>query len=175
MMSILLRIMTGTVLACASLLVRAQVCDTEHMVQSKPDQQYNIDQTGEVTDTKTGLVWMRCAIGMSGNDCSQGKARDFTWKEALQFAEDFNQKEGFAGKHDWRVPTIKEAMTLMERQCNSPAMNIRVFPNAPSYIFWSVSPVASISDFSWVYASDYGYHSPMGRRIKGYLRLVRYQ
>ncbi len=46
----------------------AQICKN-NIVASTPDSRFTT--TAEtVTDTETGLMWMRCSLGQSGNDCS---------------------------------------------------------------------------------------------------------
>ena len=167
--------LTAALLVSTPVLAQPQYCDTTHIRSTKPDSRYDIHPDGTVSDKESGLMWMTCAIGMSGKRCEQGKPTEFTWQAALQFAETFNKQGGFAGHTDWRLPTVKESHTLIDRQCNNPAMNARVFINAPSYRFWTVSPVAATPEFTWGLATDYGYVSPFGRRTLGLLRLVRYQ
>jgi len=41
----------------------------------------NADST--VTDKTTGLIWMRCPIGLSGSNCQNGKIESMSWLTAL--------------------------------------------------------------------------------------------
>ncbi len=58
---------------------------------------------GTVTDSKTGLTWMRCAMGQtwSGTTCT-GWDGMYTWDQARTL------NTTFAGHSDWRLPTIRE-------------------------------------------------------------------
>ena len=62
--------------------------------------------SGTVLDQKTSLLWQRGGLDI-------GSARTINRNiEALN-------KEGFAGFNDWRLPTLEEAMSLMELEKNS--------------------------------------------------------
>lgn len=62
---------------------------------------------GTVTDTRTGLMWMRCALGQTwdGTTCV-GEAKGYTWEEAMAL------HHGFAGHDDWRLPSIHELRNI---------------------------------------------------------------
>ena len=68
-------------------------------------------------DPSTKLMWMRCSIGQTwiGNDCT-GTPITLAWQDAIDYPSLFNQ-EGFAGKNNWRLPTISELSTL--RRCSN--------------------------------------------------------
>lgn len=55
-----------------------------------------------VTDHATGLMWHQ-----------SGSGKDMVWSEAKQWIKDLNNK-GFAGYSDWRLPTVEEAISLLE-------------------------------------------------------------
>jgi hypothetical protein len=56
-----------------------------------------------VVDNATGLMWHQ-----SGSD-------DYVdWDEAKEWVEDLNSEEGYAGYQDWRLPTVDEAVSLLE-------------------------------------------------------------
>ena len=56
-----------------------------------------------------------------------------TWWEALAYAEGLT----LAGQSDWRLPTIKELSSLVDRTRQSPAINITYFPNTVTHYYWS--------------------------------------
>jgi hypothetical protein len=67
----------------------------------KVNSAYIDNQDGTVTDTRTGLTWMRCALGQtwSGTSCL-GTATPSTWKSAN------TTTIKFSGHSEWRLPTI---------------------------------------------------------------------
>ena len=95
---------------------------------------YNTD--GTVTDPSTGLTWMRCAMGQTwtGSTCS-GEARTYG-------PDQINALSGtvtFAGTSEWRLPSIRELQTIVDRSAFDPAIDSVAFPNTPSAFFWSGS------------------------------------
>lgn len=120
--------------------VQAQSCEYKFIPASTPDSQLVDNGDGTITDLKTGLMWQKCSQGQSSGDCSVGSAEAFTWQQALQRAQTVNSSGGFAGHVDWRLPNIKELVTLVERQCMHPAINLTRFPNTPEAFYWSSTP-----------------------------------
>ena len=73
--------------------------------------------------------------GASGSNCS-GTASALNWIQALAAAEDST----FAGFDDWRLPNVRELLTLVE-YCNfNPAINATYFPGTPLTDVWTGSP-----------------------------------
>ena len=135
-------------------------------------QPYVISTDGsEVTDQKTGLIWRRCAEGMtySGSSCG-GSATTFTHEAALQRAASQASSTGVA----WRLPNVKELSSIADKGRSSPAIDPTAFPATPSSYFWSSSPYVGSTDFAWsVYFSD-GFVNFSGyRSYRYYVRLVR--
>ena len=106
---------------------------------------------GTLLDKKTGLLWKKCSEGKTMSTCS-GLAR-YTRKQALEQAQSANNAK-FAGYRDWRVPTIRELASITERQCIAPAINLSLFPNTPSDVYWTSEPYTSRA---WYYNFIYGY------------------
>ena len=59
-----------------------------------------------VVDQRTGLMWQRGGL-------------DITAVRSMKRNIEKTNKDGFAGHHDWRMPSMEEAMSLMEREQNS--------------------------------------------------------
>jgi serine/threonine-protein kinase len=64
---------------------------------------YSIKDDGTVVDAATGLQWQRA-----------GSEFPITWTEAHAFVAALNTS-GFAGATDWRLPTVEELVSLLER------------------------------------------------------------
>ena len=56
-----------------------------------------------VVDNATGLMWYQ-----------SGSYDEMFWDEANEWVEDLNSEEGYAGYNDWRLPTVDEAVSLLE-------------------------------------------------------------
>ena len=120
---------------------------------NRPTSDYVISVDGTVTHTPTGLTWQRCAVGQSwnGSDCT-GVAITTTWDSAKQFTSNF------AGKTDWRLPTVEELTSLIDFKKSLPAINSIPFPNTPqTSIFWTSSAYAGGPTHAWVVAIGHGY------------------
>ena len=72
--------------------------------------------------------------------------RTFTWAEAKKYAASLGD--------GWRLPTIKELLTLVDYEKHNPACS--VFPDCPSAWFWSSSPFAGIATSAWGVYFDNG-------------------
>lgn len=145
--ALVLVMMTG--LAMAQPENAPQRCQTENIPATTPSEQFHVNGDGTVTDTRTGLMWMTCLVGLSGDLCAQGEALAMTWAKALRYAPELNASGGFAGYTDWRLANIRELSTLPELQCKSPAVNSEIFPGALSSHVWSSSPYHFYTHYSW--------------------------
>jgi len=136
---------------------------------------YRINGDGTVTDTNTKLMWKRCSEGQSGNDCS-GEADRYTWNDAMaKFGKGVSflglgKKVSFAGYNDWRIPTIDELRTLVDKS-QRPTIDQVAFPNTPAYLYWSSS--TKDASFAWFVYFNGGGDYWDDRLNGGAVRLVR--
>jgi hypothetical protein len=132
-------------------------------------------QDGIADDTETGLMWLRFAHGQTWkNGTTVGDATNVNWNKAIKIAKQFNQQGGYAGHSDWRLPTIDELKTLIDRVKGESGNSIDkdVFPkNAPW--FWS-SSLYSGSSFNACFVDfSNGYGNCDSKGSRGAVRLVR--
>lgn len=87
-----------------------------------------------VTDSQTGLSWRRCLEGQTwtGKLC-KGQPRAMSISEAASWVAKLNQGPGA----DWRLPTQDELLTLVDRECSDPAINLKAFPGTPPVALWT--------------------------------------
>ncbi|MBM3273123.1 DUF1566 domain-containing protein [Candidatus Kaiserbacteria bacterium] len=159
-------VLTG---AAVSSVALAQTCNPRIRL-SQPSDRYVVNAAqGTVLDIQTGLIWKRCAEGLSGGDCDRGIARTLNWSHALR------QSVGssYAGYKDWRVPNLKELKSLVEVACVGPAINAAMFPNTPADWTWSSSPNAYHVGGSWSVSFHSGYSESHNRGNGFVVRLVR--
>ena len=90
-------------------------------------------------------------------------AREFTWAEAKEYAESLGD--------GWRLPTIKELLTLVDYEQVGPACS--VFPDCPSDWFWSSSALSGYSTGAWLvyFSNGYSYSGVVGNGYR--VRCVR--
>lgn len=160
----------------------AQSCGTGPY--TTPTARFSNNEDGTVTDTRTGLIWKRCPEGFNLDDkgtpqtlgddtCVLATTPYYTWFSALQHAEN----TGYAGYHDWRVPNIKELMSIIEYRCHNPAFNIAVFPEPLPIMndYWTSSLDPETSGRSWDVDMDSGWTGTSSHltTLTNYLLLVR--
>jgi len=77
------------------------------------DNDYELHPNGEIViDHATGLYWQR-----------KGAYYDFTFEDSKSFISDLNRKK-HGGYDDWRIPTLQEAMSLIEPHESSKGLHI---------------------------------------------------
>ena len=119
----------------ASLVMARQSCNT-NIPPSTPSQRFSNHSDGTITDTHTGLMWKICLEGQRGADCSSGHAERMQWQQAVNTTQLANQR-GFANHSDWHLPSLAELKSIVEQHCNSPAINLEIFPHMLTASVWS--------------------------------------
>ncbi|TWI75377.1 uncharacterized protein DUF1566 [Desulfobotulus alkaliphilus] len=144
------------------------------VLSTTPSSDFEIHANASLTHKKTGLTWMRCALGQSweGGTCT-GDASMHIWQDALMEAEQLNREGGFGGFSDWRLPNYKELASIVEERCTGPAMNALLFPGAPASVFWSSTPLNNADDRPAAYIHFNGGDSFIHEGDTGSVRLVR--
>jgi hypothetical protein len=109
-------------------------CDV-NVQATTPSQRFFDHRNGTLTDQSTGLMWKKCLEGQQGAEC-YGKPSNIPWEQAWESAQLVSSSR-FAGYSNWRLPTLQELESIVERQCQSPAANLQVFPHMPAEGVWS--------------------------------------
>jgi superfamily I DNA/RNA helicase len=132
-----------------------------------------IVQGGTATDTETGLMWLRFSYGQKfENGNIEGEAQEVIWKDAMKIPQEFNQ-QGFADCNDWRVPTIEELKTLIDKVTGKEGnyIDTDIFPKN-TLLFWSSSPSSGYSDSACSVGFYYGLSYNYYKGSKSSVRLV---
>ncbi|GEM_PF-2618979 len=116
-----------------------------------------------VVDHATGLMWQQ-----------SGSAGPITFADAQKYILELNTKttQGFVvvGFNEWRLPTLDEAMSLMEREKTN-GLHIDPIFDPNQWWIWTVDKANA--DTAWVVTFDAG-RCTYGRfNIKCYVRAVR--
>jgi hypothetical protein len=97
-----------------------------------------------VIDHTTGLIWHQ-----SGSD------EIMDWHNAKQWVKDLNDK-GYAGYSDWRLPTVEEAISLLEPDKNASDLYIDQVFDAKQTGIWTGDENDSASYLDGVWSVRFG-------------------
>jgi hypothetical protein len=114
-----------------------------------------------VLDRETGLVWQRSP-----------SASTEVWLDAQVFCGD----QSFGNRMGWRLPTIQELASLVDRTVGSPGPQIPAghpFMNVQQARYWSATTTAVDVGSSWVIDFRFGEMTGSGKTIPELLWCVR--
>ena len=108
--------------------------------------QYELQHNNQVVyDHGSGLMWQQ-----------SGSSKSMNYERAKNYIQDLKQTK-FAGYGDWRLPTLEEAMGLMEPEKRNRNLYIDpVFDGMQEWI-WTCDLVKGEPRYVWVVLFDYGY------------------
>jgi hypothetical protein len=156
-----------TVPAFGLFLAWFSVCCSPALAQER----YSASADGqEITDSRSGLIWRRCAEGMSW------KVRTCVGQPLFTNQADAaaRAKAAAAGGQEWRLPTMKELsgiVAVREAEEGKAAIDPAAFPATPVARFWTSSSVGP-GYFMFVAFSE-GSAGEIPRTSPAAVRLVR--
>ena len=158
-----------------------------NLPESTPSNDFVSNTDGTVIHSNTSLMWDRCALGMVLNDnntpgdytddtCTGTPMAD-TWQNALKEVISRNSSN-YLGHNDWRLPNIKELISIVEYCGTVPSINQTVFPDTPwagQAYFWSSTSQFDIfgEGEGWAIYFNDGQNISASRADSHHLRLVR--
>lgn len=163
------------VLPLSSASVLAQNCNNTDVVL--PDSsRFDINDDGTVTDIESGLTWQRCLIGQQwdGKTCV-GDADLYTWQQAasvLQNSTNVTNRRLSGEARRWRLPKIFELAAIVDLRCNSPRIDLAVFPGTAARPHWTINNVPD--NWGLAYTLSFGNEgvARAHKSDKHYVRLV---
>jgi serine/threonine protein kinase len=117
--------------------------DKDKFALKEVEKDYVDNGDGTISDRATGLMWEK-----------SGSQNYMTYEEAEEYVKELNQKM-FEGHNDWRLPTVDELWSLMEKEKQSSGFYIDpIFdvPNVKYYWCWSADKRSSGS--AWLVGFD---------------------
>lgn len=113
---------------------------------------------GTVTDNVTGLMWQRQENNVGG-----------TWDEAMLYCDNLE----LAGHSDWRLPSKKELVGLINSGSTAPSIDTDAFPGTQSGGYWSSTSYGHDSQGAWEVAFG-GTNAVISHKLfRYYVRCVR--
>ncbi len=127
----------------ANFLNVAVVCDgdllpTATYVYTGPTNHATYSGNYTTTDLATGRVWKSCVEGVTGATCFPALPSLPTWIPAglaCRALNDANTGAGYAGRKDWRLPTLAELQSLVK----GTSIDGTAFPTSPVNAQWSAT------------------------------------
>ncbi len=113
----------------------------------KSGPQFVLNGDGTVTDLGTGLMWVRDPFTSLGSPFTEQR----TWEEAIGDCEILS----FAGYSDWRLPNIKELLSIVDYNKTFFAFDFVFFRCIFEFYRSSTISVGNTS-VTWVVAAFYG-------------------
>jgi hypothetical protein len=133
---------------------------------------FSDNRNGMVTDRNTGLTWQK-----------EDDHRKYNWYQASgsydpahnQSVQDVCGMLNLGGLTDWRLPTKKELMSIVDYSVPypGPAISSAYFPNTVAFHYWTSSTFAGDPDLAWHVSFVDGHVSYNNKNDPLHVRCVR--
>ena len=133
---------------------------TLHARADAPAHHYEVDANAvAVRDTATKLTWQRAFEPMPRQ-----------WNNANAYCKELALDGG-----GWRLPTLKELLTLVDpSRSTPPVLDTNAFPDTPSGIFWSSNSYVADNTYAWTVDFSQGNSAKdHAKSAAAYIRCVR--
>ena len=132
--------------------------DTSYLINPPS---YTDNGDGTVTDNNTGLMWQREDDNVSR-----------TWNNAVAYCENLD----LASYVDWRLPSKKELVGIVDYGRHNPAIDLTIFSNTNPFDYWSsiIFAAGHVAFYVRFYDGFVGvYYTDGLRQENAYARCVR--
>lgn len=144
------------ILAIGASVAIAFMLHSERGQAEAPSSRYTITAS-TVYDTATALTWQRAAA-----------ASPKSWDNANSYCASLNLDAG-----GWRLPSVKELLTIVDETRKAPAIDPVAFPSSPPEYFWTSSTMAGDGATAWYVNFAAGVSSTETKALSFDVRCVR--
>ena len=124
-----------------------QSCDPL-MPTYTPPAKFTQHGNGTITDTRTELMWKICYEGetsagdVAGSPGTSGTCSGIPTAHNVETAFQAATNSTFATHTDWRLPNVKELLSLADYRCFAPTINLTLFPSPSIISAWTSTPTS---------------------------------
>jgi len=111
---------------------------------------------GTVTDVDNRLTWQQADVKKD-------------WETAISYCEGIN----LVNHQDWRLPDIKELMTIVDMTTSNPTIDLIAFPGTKASLYWSAITFESNDGNALVIDFDNGDIHSNEKGLTNFVRCVR--
>ncbi len=159
----------GTVITCPAHGADAEQDGSYNPTATQPYYTDNGDFT--ITDNRTGLMWKKCSEGQNNDASCTGTAGMYVWAAALSQCTGLTTPGGYS---DWRLPNIKELVSIVDYGTASPAKISIDFPNTQTgNFYWTSTTDVPSTAYAWGVVFLNGYMYYYGKTSSSFARCVR--
>lgn len=119
---------------------------------------YTDNGNGTVTDDVTGLTWQQLDAGPA-----------YTWDEAGSYCSGLL----LGGHSDWRLPTRRELVSIVDYGVVSPTLDSRYFIGPPLDVYWTSTDYADSTVGAWYVNFNTSYVFTQNKNVSFHVRCVR--
>jgi hypothetical protein len=129
--------------------------DSDYTINSPS---YTDNGDGTVTDNVTTLMWQQ-----EDDDTTR------TWDEACSYCDDLT----LAGYSDWRFPSKKELMSIVDYGTYNPSIDTTYFSGTDALFYWSSTTTPGPPSYAWAVEFYWGLVDNRYKSSSYYVRCVR--
>lgn len=109
----------------------------------------NNDET--IKDNRTNLIWQKCSLGQSGAGCaSSGNVGDNYNAQRTDWAGALNTCKNLTlASKTWRLPSVTELLSVMDKSRAYPSIDTSFFPVAVSDPYWTSTTIIGQPENAW--------------------------
>ncbi len=121
------------------------------------------NEKGQIVELQN-LEWKRCSEGQKDDSSCTGEAKELTQDTAKLICQKLNENGGYLGRQGWRLPNKEELLSIVQcsrgqngtdksvsckENSNSPAVDLRAFPNTKDGGYHTSSSESAIKNHIW--------------------------